>query len=246
MFDTTDLKTWEGRDLIDADGDKIGSVDEIYLDDETGQPEFALVKSGLFGATRHFVPLRDAAQSGNDLTVPYSKDKVKDAPSLDAAGHLSREDEAALYRYYGLEASAHSAGTDRQETGRRPRGGDVDDAMTRSEEELRVGTREEERGRVRLRKYVTTENVTQTVPVKKEKVRVEREAITDENRAQAMDGPEITETVHEEVLSEEVPVVEKRVVPKERVRLEKDVETSDEQISEDVRKEQIDVDGENA
>jgi uncharacterized protein (TIGR02271 family) len=114
-----------------------------------------------------------------------------------------------------------------------------DDAMTRSEEELRVGTAREEVGRVRLRKHVVTENVTQTVPVSHEEVRVEREPITDENRDAAMQGEPIRESEHEVTLHEERPVVEKEVVPKERVRLSTETVTEEAQVSEDVRKEQI-------
>jgi uncharacterized protein (TIGR02271 family) len=95
---------------------------------------------------------------------------------------------------------------------------------------------------VRLRKYVTTEQVTKTVPVQREHVRVEREPVTDANRDQAMAGPDISEGEHEVVLTEEEPVVEKRAVPKERVRLAKDTVTDEETVSEDVRKERIDVD----
>ena len=111
--------------------------------------------------------------------------------------------------------------------------------MTRSEEELRVGTRQRESGRVRLRKYVVTEQVTRTVPVQREEVRVEREPITDENRDQALDGPEISEEEHEVVLHEEEPVIEKRTVPKERVRLDTDVVQDEREVSDEVRKEQI-------
>jgi len=238
MSDTSSIEMLEGRDLHDAAGDKIGQIDEVYVDDDTGQPEFALVKSGLFGTGRHFVPLRDVDLTGPDVTVPYSKDKVKDAPSLDPDGDLSPDEESRLYSYYGFAYADGESNGGSADSGRAA----DDDAMTRSEEELKVGTRSRETGRVRLRKYVTTENVTQTVPVKKEHVRVEREPITDANRNQALDGPEITENVHEEVLMEEEPVVEKRVVPKERVRLEKDVTTEQEQVSEGVRKERIDVD----
>jgi uncharacterized protein (TIGR02271 family) len=120
----------------------------------------------------------------------------------------------------------------------------TDTAMTRSEEELRVGMRERETGRVRLRKYVVTEHVQQTVPVRREEVRLEREPITDANRDRATAGPEISEEEHEVVLHEEQLVVDKRVVPTERVRLAKDTITDEQQISEDVRKEQIDVDNE--
>jgi uncharacterized protein (TIGR02271 family) len=117
--------------------------------------------------------------------------------------------------------------------------------MTRSEEELRVGTTQRERGRVRLRKYVTTEQVQQTVPVQRERVRVEREPITDANLDAATSGPEISEAEHEVVLREEEPVVEKRVVPRERVRLDKDTVTGEERVAEEVRKEQIDLQDEN-
>jgi uncharacterized protein (TIGR02271 family) len=115
--------------------------------------------------------------------------------------------------------------------------------MTRSEEELAVGTREREAGRARLRKYVVTEEVQQTVPVKREEIRVEREPITDANIDDATSGPELSEEEHEVVLHAEEPVAEKRVVPKERVRLDKDVETEERTVSETVAREEIDVEG---
>jgi uncharacterized protein (TIGR02271 family) len=118
--------------------------------------------------------------------------------------------------------------------------------MTRSEEELRVGKAQRERGRARLRKYVVTEQVQQTVPVQREEVRVEREPITDANLADATAGPDISEEEHEVVLHEEEVVVEKRAVPKERVRLDKETVTDERTVSEDVRKEQIEVDGDTA
>jgi uncharacterized protein (TIGR02271 family) len=105
-----------------------------------------------------------------------------------------------------------------------------------------VGTTEREAGRVRLKKYVVEDEVTQTVPVRREEVRVEREPITDANRGDALDGPAISEEEHEVVLHEEEVVADKRAVPKERIRLEKDVETEQETVSETVRSERIDVD----
>jgi uncharacterized protein (TIGR02271 family) len=114
--------------------------------------------------------------------------------------------------------------------------------MTRSEEELRVGTSERESGTVRLKKYVVEDEVTETVPVRREEVRVEREPITDANIDDATSGPDISEEEHEVVLHEEEPVVEKRAVPKERVRLDKDVEFDEETVSDEVRREEIDVD----
>ena len=119
----------------------------------------------------------------------------------------------------------------------------TDDAMTLSEERLNVGTRREEVGRARLRKYVVTENVTQTVPVEREEVRIEREPITDANIGNAMDGPAISEEEHEVVLHAERPVVEKEAVPVERVRLDKQIVSEQEKVSDTVRKEAVEIDG---
>jgi uncharacterized protein (TIGR02271 family) len=115
--------------------------------------------------------------------------------------------------------------------------------MTRSEERLNVGTRQEEIGRARLRKYVVTENATETVPVSHEEVRVEREPITEANAGSAMDGPAISEEEHEVTLRAERPVVEKEAVPVERVRLDTETVTGEAQVNEELRKEQIEVDG---
>ena len=179
------------------------------------------------------------------MAVNYEKSQVKDAPNVEADGQLSHEEEATLYRHYGLDydAPATTGRGTAEDTGRDTSGPNTDNAMTRSEEELAVGKTEQERGRVRLKKYVVTEQVQQTVPVQKEVARVEREPITDGNVDQALDGPAISEEEHEMVLSEEQPVVEKRTVPKERVRLGKDTVTDEQQVSEEVRKERIDVEG---
>jgi uncharacterized protein (TIGR02271 family) len=252
---------FRGQQLSDADGDKIGSIEEIYLDAETDAPEWALVKTGLFGSKSTFVPLRDASDVDGALRVPFDKATVKDAPKMDADGQLSQDEERELYRHYGVEYSEARSDTglpaggsasdpiERGRVGDDVSGRETDDAMTRSEEELRVGTAERESGRVRLRKYVVTDQVEQTVPVKREEIRVEREPITDANAADALDGPAISEEEHEVVLHEEEVVVDKRAVPKERVRLDKDTTTEQREVSEDVRKEQvelIDADGEPA
>jgi uncharacterized protein (TIGR02271 family) len=246
MPDIDTVRTWEGRTLVDRDGDRVGSIDAIYLDDRTGQPEWALVNTGLFGTKSSFVPLAQAAQTGDDVRVPYDKQLVKDAPRIDPDGHLSEAEERQLWRHYGLDydRTTRRRTTDRGAVGRDTSGPTTDDAMTRSEEELRVGTAERERGRVRLRKYVTTEHVEQTVPVQRERVRVEREPITDANLNAATSGPDISEADHEVVLREEEPVVEKRVVPRERVRLDKETVTDEERVAEELRKEQIDLDDE--
>jgi uncharacterized protein (TIGR02271 family) len=241
MTQVTEAYEWRGRNVVSSDGDKIGTIEEIYLDTDTGQPEWATVRTGLLGTQHTFVPLAQVDHHHGEVVVPYSKDQVKDAPSVDPDGQLSHEEEDRLYDHYGVGGSG--TGGSEQPAGRDMSGPTTDDAMTRSEEELRVGTAQRERGRARLRKYVVTEEVQQTVPVQREEVRVEREPITDSNVEQALDGPEISEEEHEVVLHEEEPVVEKRAVPKERVRMGKETRTDEARVSEEVRKEQIEADG---
>ena len=235
MDNITDLR---GEEVVDRDGDKIGKLDEIYLDQQTGEPAWALVKTGLFGSASTFVPLEGAsrAEDGDGLRVAYEKDKVKDAPNMEADGQLSPEDEGRLYRHYGLD---YDSGDDGHDTS----GPNTDEAMTRSEEELQVGKTTRERGRARLKKYVVTEEVTQTVPVQREEVRIEREPITEGNVDAATDGPAISEEEHEVTLHEEQVVTSKQAVPKERVRLEKDTVVEEQQVSEELQKEQIEADG---
>jgi uncharacterized protein (TIGR02271 family) len=242
MIEREGILDSRGATVVDSDGDRIGTVEDIYLDQNTDEPEWVVVKTGLIGSRVSFVPLAEATQEGSDIRVPYDKDRVKGAPSMDPDGELSQAEEAELYSYYGLSYSEQSSDTGL------PEGGDTsgpatDDAMTRSEEELRVGTTRREAGRARLKKYVVTENVTQTVPVEREEVRIEREPITDANVGRATSGPDISDEEHEVTLTEEEVVTEKRAVPKERVRLAKDTVTEEEQVTEQVRKERIDTEG---
>jgi uncharacterized protein (TIGR02271 family) len=279
MIGTDTLDRVIGHDIYDEAGEKIGSASEVYLDDETGQPEWATVRTGLFGTKESFVPIRNADLTDDGLRVAVSKAQVKDAPKIDAEGHLSPQEEEELYRYYGMGTGTATADstmtsghtdttsgytdttsgyTDTAPTGTAGTGyaGDAagtvghdtsgpttDDAMTRSEERMTVGTTSQEVGRARMRKYVVSENVTESVPVTREEVRVEREPITDANMGNAMDGPAISEEEHEVVLHAETPVVEKEAVPVERVRLDKETVTEQAQVSENLRKEEIEVDG---
>ena len=256
-----------GGNVIDNDGNKVGSVGQIYVDDQTNNPSWVTVNTGLFGSNESFAPLQGASLEGNDVRIGHDKAKVKDAPNVAPDGHLSEEEEAKLYQYYGLSTDGRSTeqttndystgtdtgtaagfGTDRDRdtdrggVGHDTSGPTTDDAMTRSEERLQVGTESHESGRARLRKYVVTENVTQTVPVQREEVRIEREPITDANAGDAFDGPAISEEEHEVILHEERPVVEKETVPVERVRLDKETVTEERTVNEEVRKEQIDTD----
>jgi len=266
--------------VVSTNGDKIGGIGQIYLDDNTGEPNWVTVKTGLFGTSESFVPLDGAELRGGDLVVNYDKATIKDAPRVDADGSISPEEEDALYSYYrlggsnaGYDADRDNAVTDTTGTddyattgttdtdrdyatagttdlddrtsgtkGYDVSGPETDDAMTLSEERVEVGTQKREAGRARLRKYVVTENVTQTVPVQREEVRLEREPITEANRGAAESGPEISEEEHEVVLHEERPVVEKEAVPVERVRLDTETVTDDVTVNEEVRKEKLDAD----
>ena len=246
MPDATNALEWRGRTAVDHEGNKLGKIEEIYLDRETDRPEWALVHTGLFGGRSSFMPLADARADGDQVIAPYSKEQVKDAPSVEADGELSSQEEEQLYRHYGREYDSAGDGDrngGRETVGRDTSGPETDDAMTRSEEELRVGTERRETGRARLKKFVVTEQVETTVPVQREEVRVEREPITDANRDAALSGGDITEEEHEVTLHAEEPVVQKDVVAKERVRMDTDVVTDERQISEDVRKEQIETEG---
>ncbi|NEK59630.1 PRC and DUF2382 domain-containing protein [Geodermatophilus sabuli] len=282
MIGTDTISRVIGKDVYDQSGEKIGSASEVYLDDETGQPEWVTVRTGLFGTKESFVPIRDADLTDDGLRVPVSKAAVKDAPKVDTDGHLSPQEEQELYRYYDMQVGSGQTDTTTGRTGtesttglasgtesttgmattgmttgtagrhdvdapgtvgRDTSGPTTDNAMTRSEERLTVGTRSEEVGRARLRKYVVTENVSETVPVSREEVRVEREPITDANIGNALDGPAISEEEHEVTLHAERPVVEKEAVPVERVRLDTQTVTEQQTVTDEVRKEQIEVDG---
>jgi uncharacterized protein (TIGR02271 family) len=259
MPDLNTVRSWQGRTMVDRDGDRIGEIDAISVDDQTGEPEWALVNTGFFGTRSTFVPIAQATAPGDQVQVPYHKQLVKDAPRVDTDQHLSEAEEQQLWRHYGLEYGGYAAaGTtgdtdtarattyeDRDAVGRDTSGPTTDDAMTRSEEELRVDTTQRERGRARLRKYVTTEQEQVTVPVQREEVRVEREPITDANLDAATSGPAISEEEHEVTLREEEVVVDKRAVPRERVRLDTETVTEERQVAEEVRKEQIEVEGDN-
>lgn len=244
MITDNEIENLPGADVYAADGAKIGRAGTLYLDDDTGRPAWTTVHTGLFGTTETFVPITQAEIRENRVTVPYTKDQVKDAPRVDPdAGHLSVEEEQRLYDHYGLRTSGEPTSGRRSGTRGDGTSGREADAMTRSEERLSVGTQQHEAGRARLRKYVVTEEQRIDVPVTREEVRVEREPITDDNRGAALDGPELSEQVHEVTLHEERPVVQKETVPKERVRLAKESVTSQETVTGTVRKEQIDTDG---
>jgi len=244
-----------GVTVQDSDGGKIGKVTDVYLDDQTSKPEWAAVKTGMFGGHVSLVPLANAEFDGEALKVPYDKDQVKNAPHQDPAQELSPKQEAEIFDHYGVAyggetVTAQTGGKGKQESGQvggpghDTSGENTDKTMTRSEEQLHVGTERVHGGTARLRKYVVSEDVTKTVPVRHEEVRVEREPITDANRGEAMSGAELTEEEHEVTLHAEKPVVNKETVPVERVRLGTETVTEEHTVNETVSKEQIEMNDE--
>ncbi|MFB7527292.1 PRC and DUF2382 domain-containing protein [Streptomyces sp. NPDC056178] len=308
----TDSGELDGLTVYDNAGEKIGSVGRVYVDDNTGRPDWITVKTGLFGMKESFVPLAGARRVGSDLHISHPKDRVKEAPRVDADAHLSVAEEEELYRHYGLARNTTARLSDRADTGRttsetgttamgaagaagtgRPTGSERPTAagtpatgtgtsrtptsrtggpvgagagtagaarplvgagagsersaadlggkeeLIRSEEQLLVGTEEYESGKARLHKYVVTENVTRTVPVTHEEVRVIREPLQPGERA-AAGRSDIREQDVEVTLHAERATMRKETVPVERVRMETKRVTEQKEISAELRKEQID------
>jgi uncharacterized protein (TIGR02271 family) len=288
MITTENINDITGAKLIDSDGDNVGTIGQVYVNEENGQPLFATVKTGLFGSNESFVPLRDANFQDGAVHVSYDKAKIKDAPHIADDGQLEADEQQRIFDYYDGATDSGSrdnlaetkdttehpytsdqlgndertredhpyssdqevAGQDlgyvdhdADTVGRDTSGPTTDDAMTRSEEQLHVGTEQVATDRVRLRKHIVTEQQSVNVPVSHEEVRLEREPITEANVGDALDGPELSEEEHEVVLTEERPVVQKETVPVERVSLGTETHTEQRTVSEDVSHEEIEVEG---
>lgn len=147
MPDRNTVRAWEGRTMVDRDGAPVGSINAIYLNDRTGQPEWALVNTGLFGTRASFVPITQAAETGGNVQVPYEKRLIKDAPNVDVDQHLSEAEERQLWRHYGLDYD------------------DVDGRAARDDVQVQ-----------------------QAVPVRRERVRLEHEPITEADLDAARSG----------------------------------------------------------
>lgn len=231
-YDASSIRQWIGYTAYDVNGDKVGKIEDIYEDDQGSGPEWFAISSGWFGTKQSFAPVQGSTADGDRLILPWTKDQIKEGPHFDA-GDI--DDGDSLYNHYGY-AYGDTDTYDNREGGN-------DDAMTRSEEEVEVSTRSRATGRARLRKWVETENVQVTVPVRREVARLVTEPINDSNIDRALDGPEIRENEFDVVLHEEEVVVDKKVVPKERVRLETDTIEDEEVVDEQVRKERIAMEG---
>ncbi|MCC9312113.1 DUF2382 domain-containing protein [Kitasatospora sp. RB6PN24] len=297
-----------GHKAVDRNGDKIGTVDEVYLDDATGEPEWAAVRTGIFGRDA-FVPLTTSEFSGEELRVPYDRSLIKESPDFGVGQHLSPAQELQLYRYYGLDAPTG----DRTAAPARPgqgtaggRAGDLDFGvsapaapatghpmttapttgrqrsaeptigldkpvepapvptepapgrpqttapsqgaprpagpieLTLREERLEITNEWHVLGTARMRKYVVTEPVERRVQVTRERVRVERVPVTDEERAE-LSAQDIAEAVEEVTLRAERPVLRKYVASLERVRLVVERFTEEQVIKDELRRERVEI-----
>ncbi|MCA1283112.1 DUF2382 domain-containing protein [Saccharopolyspora sp. 7B] len=303
-----------GSEVYDREGDRIGRVGNVYVDDADHQPEWVTVRTGMFGTKESFVPLSGAERGEKGINVGVTKEKVRDAPRVDAEqGHLSDKEGHDLYDYYGLArgsaspqqrdvpqqqsgttesgsgtaaaggmaaggaaaggaattggrtstgaterdtaksgttGSGSGTATTKGSTGKTTSGsataGSAGDAagmksMTRSEERLRVDTEQIETGRVRVRKYVVTEQQSVTVPISHEKVRIEREPIAESERGSMGRSGSLAEDEQEVVLHEDRPMVTKETVPVERLRLRTELVTEERTVQDEVRRERFDV-----
>jgi len=239
MFTHDEAQTLIGATARDKDGQKVGHVTAVYEDRVTGAPEWLTVTTGLFGSKETFVPISLARLRGHsgDVELAAAKETITSAPRIGPEGRLSPYREEQVFLHYGMSYTSPPWPTEPVP----PLPASAPDAMTRSEEQMHVGTETAETGRVRLRKVIVTENVTQTIPVSHEEVRVEREPITDANVDQAMAGEPLSTAEHEVILHAERPVVTTETVPVERVRLSKDTVAGETTVTGEVRKEKIDT-----
>lgn len=243
------LQNAQGNPVYSNDGEQIGKVEEVFHDIDTDQPEWIGIGTGFFSSKRVLVPVASAEVRDDGIYVPYSKDHVGGAPDIDG-DEISQDTEAELYSYYGIEYGENrsdsglpegtQSGTAETRTDTTRTDADSE-TITRSEEELRAGTRQREAGQVRVRKYVETEKAQTTVPTRREEVSVERVPVSEGTTSTEAEFSENEITVP---IVEEEAVVEKRPVVKEELRISKETVTGEETVEADVRKERIDIDEE--
>ncbi|GAC1443350.1 MAG: hypothetical protein NVSMB52_01590 [Chloroflexota bacterium] len=255
-----------GHEVYDTKGNKIGTVDNVWVDDATNDLEFIGVKTGWFMGKTHIIPTQNADIADGKVTVPYAEQQVKDAPSFSADQELSPEEENGVYTHYGISRSTSESpsglpqGGDNVNTGNYSSSnapentsnysgnsntsgfaateGGEQAGVTLSEEQLKVETREVESGKVRLRKVTNTEHTEVPVELRREQVSIERVSATETSvPGNAFQDQEIEVPVmHQE------PVVSKEAQVVGGVRLDKSVETETRTVGGDVRKEDVEID----
>lgn len=285
----TQVRELMGMSVTDTNGTKVGTIKQVYLNDDSGAPEWVTVHTGWFGMRESFVPLSGARKEQDMLQVPYDKETIKGAPNVDADEHLSHAQIVDLYRHYGVRPPGGrrkgETGT-QQETGaegkaatgttgtegaagtqgaagkaaagmavRPEKGGKRErqamppqsaregaeapmTEITRSEEQMRIGTERQEAGRVRVHKWVETEMVERTIPVSHEEIKIDREPITGGRPSAEVS---LSEDEQEIILYEERPVVSKETVPVERIRVRTEQVQDEQTVRSELRKERIEV-----
>ena len=238
-LDIQRLRQSQGAPVYDQDGDKIGSVNEVFVNEHGGQPEWLDIGTGFFGTHHVLVPLAGATAYEDGIRVNYQKDFVKDAPDVDLDDdYVAPADEQRLYSHYGVTRGTSGSTRSLPEADRYLTDDDAEQQITRSEEELAVGKHDVEQGRLRVHKWVETEHVDVPVELRTEKARVTRERLDQPTGEHAIGDDSIDVT-----LRKEEPVVHKDVVAKERIGIEKTTETDQRTVSGDVRKERVEVEG---
>ncbi|MGH2626020.1 MAG: DUF2382 domain-containing protein [Anaerolineales bacterium] len=262
MTTVQEIVALRGSTVYDNNGEKIGKVQDIYSHAD-GSAVWIGLGTGFFGSKHAVVPVEGYVRAKDGIRVPYTKDTVKEAPEPSGRElqEISPTTENELFEYYGIRQAGYQAPTQQfsasqarpapqarpaetrpmAATGqaqtplaRTPR--DLNEVI-RSEEELRIGTRQVEVGHVRLRKWVETEPVSRQVQLTREHVRVDRQPISE-----PVDIVDLGEQDIEMTLYTEEPVVEKYIVAKERISLRKDLEQTSQQITDQVRRERIEFD----
>ena len=280
MLSEREVSAAVGGTAYGVDGDKLGTVEAFFADDRTGTPTWVAVSTGLFGTRHSVVPVTDATFTDGALHLPVSAHAVKSAPPM-AGEHLDPADEEALRRHYGLGGPQPVAAPPENtaplgdtapptveiaspvaappETPAPAQSSATGGGMTRSEEQLRVGTERVAATRMRLVKYVITEDVQITVPIRREEIRVEEvpfDEVDDGIGESLVPGADVYDAHSAEpastgtpgglpeeiVLHTERPVVTVEVVPVERVRLRTELVEGQETVTGQVKREQIVVD----
>jgi uncharacterized protein (TIGR02271 family) len=231
-----DPEAWVGHPVTAVGGRPVGPVATVYTDPATGALTWAAVDIG--GGTRALVPLDRATADGDGLRVPYEARQVRTAPAFDPTANLSAEDVARLGEHYAPRPAEQAEPEPELEPEPEP------GWTVRTEERLRVLTDTVVTGRVRVRKYLVTEERTFTVEVTREEISVEHEEVPPAERTtlppDAPDGP-LGDQVLELIRHEERVMVTKEVVPVERVRIVRRVVTEPETVRGVVRREVLDV-----
>lgn len=250
---TTQAEDLLGVRVTGADGKVVGTIEQVFRDDVDGTPAWARVRSGKIG---RFVPLGSCQVTAEGVRVPFDAQKIMGGPNIDAGQHMSAAQAEELTRYYGLTIPTQQprgdagemdeTAPDEMAQGQVAAQGPMaeGDWLVRQEERLQVGIEQLETGRVRLHKYVDVENIEQPVHLFHEEYDIERIPLSaeDQNRVTS----DLSEGELELVLHEERPVLRKERVAVERIRLRPRRVEEDTTVRDQVRRERIEVEPDQA